>query len=170
MLIVLTIIISYITTLLFGYGFHWALHQTWMKEAHQAHMTHHQRLYPAHDYVSSTYRHAGKDAAPKFFIIAALPLVILPLILYFLGLISCYLVLIIWSVQILTGLAHNYLHDAFHIKNHWLGKIPVIYTIYRKWSYLHYLHHVNMQINYGIFSFWADKLFGTFRDHRRKNK
>lgn len=158
----LTLLISYCVISLFGYVMHWVLHQSWMGSINQAHMTHHQKLYPPDDYVSDYYRRAGKDAAPKFFIIAALPLIIAPLVLCILGILPWYLLLTIWLMEALMGFLHDYLHDAFHIKNHWLNHLPVVRDIFRRWNYLHYLHHVDMGANYGIFSFHWDRLFKTY--------
>jgi sterol desaturase/sphingolipid hydroxylase (fatty acid hydroxylase superfamily) len=66
------------------------------------------------------------------------------------------------GVEILVGLLHNYLHDAFHISGHWLYRVPFVNMWFSHLVSLHYLHHVNMNSNFGIFTFHWDKVFKTF--------
>lgn len=160
--LIIVIIATFILTNLFGYVVHWALHQSWSGSFNESHMTHHLKLYPANDFLSDVYREAGKDATPKFFVIAAIPLISLPIILYLFGLLSVW-VMIISIVEMFTiGLLDNYLHDAFHIKNHWMNKVPIINKYFAAWERLHFLHHVNMNYNFGIFNFMWDKIFSSF--------
>lgn len=158
----LTILISYIITSLFGYVIHWSLHQTWAGQFNNAHMTHHLKLYPPEDFTSEVYRNAGKDSTPKFFAMAAIPLILCPIVLGLLGILSWPLAITVLVVEAAMGFFHDYLHDAFHIKNHFLTRIPVVRDIFQKWIDLHYLHHVDMGKNYGIFVFHWDRIFGTF--------
>lgn len=158
----LTALITCIIVSFFGYVIHWMLHQPWAGFFNSSHMTHHTKLYPPEDFFSDTYRSAGKDSTVILFAIAAVPLVLAPLVLGFFGLLSWSLVITVLVVEGLMGYAHNYLHDAFHIKNHLLTKIPVINKLFDKWVKLHYLHHVDMSKNFGIFTFHWDKVFKTF--------
>ena len=162
--LVITIIISLVITTLFGHVIHWALHQSWSGKVHQSHMTHHLKLYPSTDFVSLKYRSAGKDSTPKFFFVAALPLILAPIILYFCGVVSLIIMITILLVEGLMGFLHDYLHDAFHIKNHWLSNLPAIKHWFARLITLHYQHHINMQSNFGIFSFIWDRILGTFRN------
>lgn len=163
MAILFTIILSYLITTLFGHTVHWALHQPWSGKVNRAHMTHHIKLYPPSDYVSETYRDAGKDSTPKFFAIAALPLILTPIILWAMGLLPLSLMITVIVVEGVMGFLHNYLHDAFHIKNHWLYGMPLVRKYFSRLVELHYQHHVNLKSNYGIFSFHWDRIFRTFR-------
>jgi sterol desaturase/sphingolipid hydroxylase (fatty acid hydroxylase superfamily) len=159
MAILLTILISYLVTTLFGHVVHWSLHQSWTGAVNRSHMTHHLKLYPPSDYLSDVYRQAGKDSTPKFFILAALPLIITPPILWAVGILPLSVMIIIMAMEGLMGFLHNYLHDAFHIRNHWLTSLP----IFNYWVKMHYQHHVDMQANFGIFSFHWDRIFGSYR-------
>lgn len=158
----LTLLITYFITSLFGYVIHWSLHQSWAGQFNNAHMTHHLKLYPPEDYTSDTYRHAGKDSTPKFFAMAAIPLILTPIVLGFLGILPIYLVITVLVVEGLMGFLHDYIHDAFHINNHLMTRIPGVKDIFSKWTQLHYLHHVDMGKNYGIFVFHWDRVFRTF--------
>lgn len=158
-----TLFITYIIISLFGYVVHWSLHQPWTGRLHVSHMTHHQKLYPPTDFTSDAYRSAGQDSASRIFLLASLPLILIPVMLCIWGILPFYLMVGILVVEALVGFLNDYLHDAFHINHHWLLRTPVLKDIFRIGIRLHYLHHVDMGTNYGIFAFHWDKLFGTFR-------
>lgn len=160
--ILLTVFITYLVTSLFGYAVHWSLHQSWAGRFNTSHMTHHLKLYPPQDFTSEVYRNAGADNTLKIFAIAALPLIIAPFVLWLVGVFSWISVIAVLVMEALMGFFHDYLHDAFHIKNHWLNRLPVLNVIFEKWVQLHYLHHVDMSKNLGIFSFHWDYIFKTF--------
>lgn len=157
-----TILITYTVVSLFGYIMHWSLHQSWTGSANQSHMAHHLKLYPPADFSSEVYRHAGKDSTPRLFVIASLPLILTPIILGILGILPIYLVITVLVVEALLGFFNDYFHDNFHIKNHFLTRVPGFKVIFDKWVKLHRLHHVDMGTNYGIFAFHWDRVFGTF--------
>lgn len=154
---IIAIIITYFIVSLFGYVAHLALHQKWMGRFNSAHMTHHLKLYPPNDFTSDKYRRAGNDSTVKFFVIASLPMIITPIILYFCGILTLSSLIVVLVVEGLMGYLNNYLHDAFHITNHWLIGLP----IFDRWVKLHYIHHINMSANFGIFSFIWDRFFLT---------
>lgn len=162
MAIILAIAAAFLVTTLFGHVVHWCLHQAWMGSVNNAHMTHHLRLYPADDFSSEVYRNAGKDSTPRFFAVAAIPLVATPIVLAILGIFSWPIALTVLAVEALMGFLHNYLHDSFHIKNHWMTRVPGLKGIFHRWVELHYLHHVDMSKNYGIFTFFWDRFFRTY--------
>lgn len=51
-----------------------------------------------------------------------------------------------------------YVHSAYHIPNHWLGR----FYWFRKDKKMHLQHHVNPKVNYGIASHFSDIIFGTY--------
>jgi len=156
------LIIGFIVTNLFGFVVHWALHKKETKMFNQSHMAHHEKLYPPEDFFSDVYREAGVDATPKFFIILALPMLLSVVLLWLVGVISLVICIIVILEMISIGLIDNYLHDAFHIRNHWLCKVPIFNKWYNKLVKYHYLHHCDMNTNYGIFNFMWDKIFKRF--------
>lgn len=160
--ILITVIVSFFVSSLFGYVVHRSLHQSWAGILNKKHMTHHLTLYPPTDYLSDTYREAGADNTVKIFAVLAIPVVALPIILGILGILPVLLVIISIAVMAVMSFLHSYLHDAFHINRHWLYRVPFINRIFSRWAYLHWLHHVDMTKNYGIFLFYLDKWFGTF--------
>lgn len=160
--VLITAVISFFVSSLFAYVVHWSLHQQWTGRLNQKHMAHHLVLYPPTDYTSDVYRHAGKDNTVRTFTIAALPLIATPIVLGALGILPLSLVLTVLIVMGIMGFTHNYIHDAFHIRNHFLGRIPGFRDIFAYWNRLHYLHHIDMQKNFGIFLFHWDHVFRTF--------
>ena len=160
--ILVTAVIAFFATSLFGYVVHRSLHQPWTGNLNKKHMTHHLILYPPSDYVSDKYRNAGIDNTVITFVIASIPMVGIPITLGILGILPLPEVITALVVMIGLGFLHNYIHDAFHIKNHFLSRVPGLRNIFAYWNRLHYLHHVDMQKNFGIFLFHWDHVFKTF--------
>jgi sterol desaturase/sphingolipid hydroxylase (fatty acid hydroxylase superfamily) len=162
--IFLTALITFFVASLFGYVVHKALHSSWTGRFNNAHMTHHLRLYPPQDYLSDKYRNAGKDNTVLIFGAAAIPLVAIPIVLGVLHFVPWTLSITSLLIMLIMSFLHSYLHDAFHIRNHWLYRIPLINKMFKRWVHIHWLHHVDQKKNYGIFLFFLDRLFGTYWD------
>ncbi len=160
--IIIYIIVSYIFTNLAGWFIHWAIHQKWAGLFNRSHMAHHQTFYPENDLTSDIYRDAGSDSTPRYFIAIASPLIIIPIILAVLGIIPISFMIILLSMYGVMGYLNNYVHDSMHINNHILSRLPIISHFFEKWKKLHFAHHENMASNYGIFTFYFDRLFGTY--------
>ena len=160
--ILITALVAFFVSSLFGYVVHRSLHQPWTGRLNKKHMTHHLILYPPTNYLSEEYRQAGKDNTVITFTIAAMPLVIIPILLGVLGILPLSLVITTLIVMGFMGFAHDQLHDAFHIRNHFLTRIPGVRNIFAYWNQLHYLHHIDMQKNFGIFLFHWDHVFRTY--------
>ncbi len=164
---IISLIISlvvFIFVSLFGYLAHKALHKPWTKMLGESHMTHHLKLYPITDYMSDIYRSAGKHNTIFFFAVASVPVLALPILLWFIGLISLFTMIFIIIEMLAIGWLHNYIHDAFHINNHLLTKIPVVKNWFAKLAKVHFIHHEDMNFNYGIFFMTWDKLFKTYKE------
>jgi sterol desaturase/sphingolipid hydroxylase (fatty acid hydroxylase superfamily) len=160
--ILITAFIAFFASSLFGYAVHRLLHCKWSGVLNKKHMTHHLTLYPPTDYLSVEYRQSGKDNTVVIFVASAIPLIITPIILGILGLLPLSLVITSLLIMGIMGFLHDYLHDSFHIKNHILTRIPGVRVIFAYWNNLHYLHHIDMQKNFGIFLFHWDHVFRTF--------
>jgi hypothetical protein len=160
----ITAIITFFVASLFGYVVHYALHQDWSGRFHQTHMTHHLKMYPPEDCISDVYRAAGKDNTLWIFAGAALPLVLGTILLGIFGILPLGLMITALLVMAVMSFLHSYLHDAFHIRNHWLYRVPLLGKVFIRWVHLHWLHHVDMNYNYGIFLFHWDHVFKTFWD------
>lgn len=159
---IFAVVITYLVVSFFGYVGHWALHQPWLGKFNEYHIKHHMIQYPPSDYLSDSYRSAGADNTVKVFAILSVPIIITPIFLYALHAISLFLMIMILCEMLSIGWLHDYLHDSFHIRNHFLSKIPVLKNYFNKCVELHYVHHVHLEKNFGIFAFHWDKLFKTF--------
>jgi hypothetical protein len=162
--VLLTILITYLITTLFGHILHWILHQEWSGFLNRAHKKHHFLLYPVSDFTSAVYRQAGSDSTPKFFFVGGLPLIILPIILWYFGVISLSIMLAALITEGVIGFLHDYLHDAFHITNHWLHTVPILGKFFSRWFALHFQHHLHTNKNFGIFTFHWDRVLGSFKN------
>jgi sterol desaturase/sphingolipid hydroxylase (fatty acid hydroxylase superfamily) len=152
---------NFLTTL-FGYWSHYALHQSWSGKLNRAHMTHHQVLYDVSqdpdNYLSETYRDPGGDNTVRIFAALSLPVLAIPIILGLFNVVSWWLVVAMLTEMLFIGYLHDMIHDAFHLRNHWLYKL----SAFRRWSKLHFVHHLDMSKNYGIYGHLCDRIFGTF--------
>ena len=156
---VLALCIGFIVTTFAGHMIHWAIHQSWAGKLHTAHMTHHLKLYPVSDFLSDEYRSPGKDNTVFTFLWFAVPFFILPVVLYIDGMIPLVAMVLLFVELIIVGWMHDYFHDAFHIRDHFLKR----FAYFRRLTDLHYVHHIDMQKNFGIFLFWWDKAFASFQ-------
>lgn len=159
--LILTVLMVIVTDA-FGYWVHRALHQTWMGPLHRAHLTHHLVLYPSTDFTSDTYRDSGKDDTTWTFLLVGFPLLGFPLLLAFFGVVGW--VSAIWLVGVTggIGLLHSFIHDWIHLRSHWFHWIPGS----KKLIELHRVHHTDLTKNFGIFTFFWDKLSKTYEDVR----
>src|SRR5512135_1267875 len=105
--ILLTALVAFFISSLFGYVVHRSLHQTWTGRLNKKHMTHHLILYPPTDYLSDKYRQAGIDNTVVTFAIAAIPLVAVPIILGLMGILPLSLVITALIVMGLMGFLHD---------------------------------------------------------------
>jgi hypothetical protein len=60
------------------------------------------------------------------------------------------------------GLANDYLHDVFHLREHWLFQ----YRWCRRLRGKHFAHHVHMGTNFGIVTTAWDAVFRTTTPRR----
>lgn len=159
MQVLFTILISFLAVTLFGHVAHWAFHQSWSGRFYRAHLTHH-RLYTPTDFQSAVYRDPGKDSTAFIFFFLGLPIIAIPIVFSLLGELSWLCCLISIGVIGLFGILNDIIHDSFHIKNHGISRWWPRYSNLRK---MHLLHHINVQTNFGIFTFIWDFVFMTRR-------
>lgn len=156
-------LVTVIGTTFFGYWAHKSLHLKLMSFFSKSHTVHHDQLYPITDFKSDKYRSAGKDSTVIFFAIASLPVLCIPSILSLFGIISLLEAFIAVLLMVFIGWLHDYVHEAFHIINHWMNGLPLVSKYFQKLEKLHYLHHVDATKNFGILTFVWDRLFHTMK-------
>lgn len=158
LLVVFTL--SLILASFLGHVVHWALHQNWMGPFKKGHMQHHTSLYPPGDLVSEKYRsakwyHSGPLLfAPAFFVIMTVAGVITWFLCW-----PAWVTVTLCSVLLGYGFFNDAVHDSFHIIMHPLER----FEWWKKARELHFLHHRNMKVNFGIAHFGWDKVFKTYR-------
>jgi hypothetical protein len=142
---------------LLGWVVHTIMHIGWFTRLSKGHMRHH-TLYTSGDYLSETYRSAGKDDSAFIFI----PAIAIPII----GITAlCWLLTGVWWIcaamitfSIIVGWMNVYVHEAFHIRGHFLYR----FKTFRELSRLHVLHHIHPKKNQGIIWFGIDRLMRTY--------
>ena len=141
-----------------GYFYHRLIHFKWTGPLHEGHMEHHLVMYPPSRLTSETYEiRKWYNSGPILFTPAALVLVGLAAVAcWFLG-ISMWTFIAFGVGLIGFGFLNDYVHDSFHLREHWLQKFPY----YRKLRRLHFKHHVDMAKNYGIVALQWDDVFKT---------
>lgn len=157
----LILLASVVLSSLVGYLVHRAIHQEWSGPLHRGHMEHHLELYPPTRLTSESYQVAKwYHSGPVLFApAAALLLVAVAAPAWLLGTswwnIACFA-----AGLIAFGLLNDQVHDAFHLRSHWLQKVPY----FRRLRRLHFLHHVDMTRNFGIVVMAWDDVFKTKKD------
>lgn len=155
------IILTFLFTSLLGYAIHFAFHQKWSGRLNKSHMSHHLKLYPVNDLVSDVYREPGDDSTARLFIILFSPILLTVVGLTAFHIISILVGCAIFGTMALVGILNDRLHDSMHLNKsvwHW-------WPGFSKLQKLHNMHHHRMGTNYGIFSFFWDKIFGTYKGY-----
>jgi len=78
--------------------------------------------------------------------------------LYFYNIMSLKIILIIYLPILIVFVWNWYIHSAYHIENHWLNS----YDWFRNDKRIHFQHHKNPEINYGIATHFVDEILETF--------
>jgi len=147
--------LHYVTAAIIGTFTHWAGHHHWSGRWFRAHtIEHHTKLYPTKRFLNDKTLVAN-DGNSKYYI----PTMLFPFI-------STYLVFHDVRSSLATGIwilcwmeIVDLLHDAYHMKGHWLEKYWA-FQVLREVHFKH--HHGDMFHNYGIFDFFVDLSMGNF--------
>lgn len=161
MFTLLILIFSVVLGSFAGYWIHRALHQPWFGPFHSGHMEHHLELYPTTRLTSDKYEvkkwyHSG----PVLFTPPAVVILLVGAAVTWLLGISLWSFLAFGGGLVGFGFLNDWVHDSFHLREHPLHKFPY----YRKLRRLHFLHHFDMEKNFGIVSLQWDEVFKTKKD------
>jgi sterol desaturase/sphingolipid hydroxylase (fatty acid hydroxylase superfamily) len=123
-------------------------------------MQHHLELYPPTDLVSDSYRSAHWLNSGVFLFTPPFIVIVLlaAIFLYALNLSFTYFFAFAGTALAYSILA-DYVHDTFHLRDHYLHR----FKFYDRIRSLHMLHHIDMRSNFGIVTFFWDKVFHTFK-------
>lgn len=146
-------LLSLVATEGLGYLVHTAAHRAWSGVLYRTHLKHHTVYTPA-DYVDDEYRNPGASSFVWWYL--ALGVVTAGLLFW---LAPMWLAMTASITMAVVGAVNSFVHDAFHIRGHWLEHLR-----WFNWRReLHYVHHVDVRKNLGIYTFWFDRLFKSFR-------
>jgi sterol desaturase/sphingolipid hydroxylase (fatty acid hydroxylase superfamily) len=163
---IFTIVILFLTFVFLtflGYSVHRMFHSPWSGRFYRSHKNHHFQQYPADNLVSDVYRDAGADNTFWLFFLCFSPFIISNIVLTILGIIPIILGVGIFIEMAIVSFINDRLHDSFHItKTFWHR-----FWFFDRLQKLHFLHHFDVNSNFGIFSFFWDRLFGTYQDIER---
>jgi len=159
MIEVLVLFLTFILLTFLGYGFHWMFHQPWSKRFYVAHMNHHTKQYPPTDFYSDKYRDPGKDNTVWAFLLVFSPIILIVLFATIFNIIPTIIGLSIIIEMAIIGWLNNSLHDSFHLRKTFWHR----FKFFDRLTKLHYQHHIDMRMNYGIFNFTFDRIFRTYR-------
>ena len=73
--------------------------------------------------------------------------------------------LLLYTPVLIVFVWNWYIHWAYHTPDHWLNN----FEWFKNDKKIHFQHHINQNVNYGIASHYTDKLFGTFKGTFKKD-
>lgn len=149
--LVTTVAASFVASELIGYLFHRLAHVPGTS-LYKSHMVHHLETYPHERFLSDKYIHAGRHS----FVIWFVPVFLLTLAVQWFML-PFYLFVPAMATTSLVAWFNSRTHDAFHVRRAREGET---FSWMRR---SHEVHHRNMRWNFGIYWFFWDRVFGTFR-------
>lgn len=149
---------AFVGSIVMGQIIHMYIHTKWAGPFHRSHMAHHIEAYPPRRMITDEYVSVGRFSTVYAFVCASIPPVAIIVVLCAFSVISVATMLIIAIAMLSAGFVHDIVHDSFHVKDHWLSRVMPGYVVARR---RHFVHHVNMKKNYGIFTIVIDRLLGT---------
>jgi hypothetical protein len=134
-----------------GWLMHQAMHRSRWPWLVRAHRIHHEVVYPPRTFLRDEAYIAVGDRS-RFVLLGSVVLVLawaaFPLLPF-----------AIFAAEFAAyGLVNDYLHDASHVKGHWLER----YRWFIRLRERHVLHHIDTSINLGISLHTVDAIAGTY--------
>jgi sterol desaturase/sphingolipid hydroxylase (fatty acid hydroxylase superfamily) len=167
-----------------GYWLHRLLHSGKLSFLSRGHMLHHLLLYgPTQPMRAEHYKDAtrGRFSLGNVGLEWLAPSAVLLVSCW--GVLSLFQVPAIYQVIVLGNLVvwpfftFSFLHDAMHLRDFWMARVPLINRWFRRARRLHDIHHHSvdaagrMDANFGIGFFFFDRIFRTLATrHRAVNR
>ena len=155
MIYLFVLVVGFFVFEFLGYCVHRFIHTKLASSMYKSHMAHHLDIYPPERFLTFDYVGAGKNNT--VFVFLPFGLVLGALIFW---LFSTELAILLIIEMAVVSFFNSYIHDATHVKYHWLEK----FDWFLRLRDIHRVHHVDMKLNYGIFTFILDRLFKTYKD------
>jgi sterol desaturase/sphingolipid hydroxylase (fatty acid hydroxylase superfamily) len=163
-----------------GYWLHRLLHSDKLPFLSRNHMAHHLLLYgPTQPMRGESYKDAtgGRlslgNIGLEWIAPSAVLLIVCWSVMYVLHVRPIYRAIVLASLIVWPFFTFSLLHDAMHLRNTWLARLPVVNIWFRRARRLHDIHHHSlnnagrMNTNFGIGFFFFDRLFRTLATRHR---
>ncbi len=167
-----------------GYWLHRLLHSDKLPFLSRNHMAHHLLLYgPTQPMRAESYKDAthGRFSLGNVGLEWLAPSAVLLIVCW--GVMFVFRVPLIYQVIVLANLVawpfftFSFLHDAMHLRDAWITRLPLVNVWFRRARRLHDIHHHSlnnagrMNTNFGIGFFLFDRIFRTLASrHRALNR
>jgi sterol desaturase/sphingolipid hydroxylase (fatty acid hydroxylase superfamily) len=169
-----SVICSFLVAEFTGYWLHRLLHCDKLPFLSRSHMSHHLLLYgPLQPMRGETYKDATCDRVSignvglEWLAPSAVVLTICWGVMLLFRVPLIYQAIVLGTLVVWPFITFSLLHDAMHLRDIWMARVPIIKHWFRKARRLHDIHHHSvdntghMNANFGIGFFLFDRLFHT---------
>jgi sterol desaturase/sphingolipid hydroxylase (fatty acid hydroxylase superfamily) len=175
-----SVICSCLVAELAGYWLHRLLHSDRLPFLSRGHMVHHLLLYgPMQPMRAEHYRDATRgrfalgNVGLEWLAPSAAVLAFCWGVMFLLRVPAVYQAIVLFNLVIWPFFTFSFLHDAMHLHDFWMARIPLINRWFRRARRLHDIHHHSvdaaghMDTNFGIGFFLFDRIFRTLATRHR---
>lgn len=175
-----SVICSCLVAELAGYWLHRLLHSDKLPFLSRSHMVHHLLLYgPMQPMRSDHYRDATRgrfalgNVGLEWLAPSAVVLALCWGVMFFLRVPALYQAIVLVNLIVWPFFTFSFLHDAMHLHDFWMARIPLVNHWFRRARRLHDIHHHSvdaaghMDTNFRIGFFFFDRIFRTLATRHR---
>lgn len=175
-----SVICSFLVAEFAGYWLHRLLHSDGLPFLSRSHMAHHLLLYgPLQPMRAESYKDAthGRPSLGnigfEWLVPSAVVLAFSWGVMLLFRVPPVYQAIVLGSLIVWPFFTFSFLHDAMHLRDFWMARMPIINRWFRKARRLHDIHHHSldntghMDANFGIGFFLFDRLFRTLATRHR---
>jgi len=175
-----SVICSCLVAELAGYWLHRLLHSDKLPFLSRSHMVHHLLLYgPMQPMRAERYKDATNgrfslgNVGLEWLAPSAVVLAFYWGVMFLFHVRPIYQVIVLGNLVVWPFFTFSFLHDAMHLSDFWMARMPLINHWFRRARRLHDIHHhsVNgaghMDANFGISFFLFDRIFRTLATRHR---
>jgi sterol desaturase/sphingolipid hydroxylase (fatty acid hydroxylase superfamily) len=175
-----SVICSCLVAELAGYWLHRLLHSDKLPFLSRSHMVHHLLLYgPMQPMRAERYKDATNgrfslgNVGLEWLAPSAVVLAFCWGVMFLFHVRPIYQVIVLGNLVVWPFFTFSFLHDAMHLSDFWMARMPLIKRWFRRARRLHDIHHHSvdgaghMDTNFGIGFFLFDRIFRTLATRHR---
>jgi sterol desaturase/sphingolipid hydroxylase (fatty acid hydroxylase superfamily) len=175
-----SVICSFLVAELAGYWLHRLLHSDRLRFLSRSHMVHHLLLYgPTQPMRAERYKNSTRgrfsfgNVGLEWLAPSAVVLIFCWGVMFFFHVRPVYQVIVLGNLVVWPFFTFSFLHDAMHLHDFWMARMPLIHRWFRRARRLHDIHHHSvdgagrMDTNFGIGFFLFDRVFRTLSTRHR---